>query len=302
MQRAGVDLSLMVDVECFEGLFLEVPQTPLALVDFFRNGEDHEEDQREGHAIDGSDLLGEQIGDGDQAENQGGCGQADGNFHATDLDVERELVFLVVALKAEHEHAHGLEEEAPHYAKRASLAEPIDIAAAEEDGGNLQQDDGVDDAIGGAEALVRLAEPIEQHAVFGDAVHDAVGADDGGVEGAGENEHADDDHKDVEQQLQQLRTGEVHGQSAEEVVGIQIADVTGADDHGGHHGDDAGADHCVPAHDIRGDAQILHLRIGDLAIDLREGFKSTHGEKRMAEGDNQRNDGNGRPEGTFEPT
>ena len=43
---------------------------------------DEEEDDREGHAVLGRDLLGEQVGDGHQSQNQSGEHQADGNLAA----------------------------------------------------------------------------------------------------------------------------------------------------------------------------------------------------------------------------
>ena len=44
------------------------------------------------------------------------------------------LVFLVVALEAQHQHAERLQEEAPHHAEGVSFAEQVDVAAAQENG------------------------------------------------------------------------------------------------------------------------------------------------------------------------
>ena len=79
----------------------------------------------------------------------------------------------------------------------------------------------VDDAVGGAELPVRLAEPVQQHAVFGHAVQHAVDADDRRIHRAGENQHAHDHDEDVEPQLQQRRPGQVHHQAADQVVVIR---------------------------------------------------------------------------------
>ena len=62
---------------------------------------------------------------------EGGGDQADGNFVPADLEVERELVFLVVALEAQHQHAERFQEEAPDHAERVGFAEQVDVAAAE---------------------------------------------------------------------------------------------------------------------------------------------------------------------------
>ena len=44
--------------------------------------------------------------------------------------------------------------------------------------------------LSGAEPVVRMPEPVGQHAILGDAIQHAVGADDGGVDGARQNQHA----------------------------------------------------------------------------------------------------------------
>ena len=66
----------------------------------------------------------------------------------------------------------------------------------------LQADDEVENAIGRAVARVRLEEPVGHDAVLGDAVEHAVGADDGRVDRARQDQEADDDHEGVEQQLE----------------------------------------------------------------------------------------------------
>ena len=74
----------------------------------------------------------------------------------------------------------------------------VDIAAAEQDGAELQKHHHVDDAVAGAETFVGLAEPVGQYTVFGNAVEHAVRADDGGVDRSGENQEADHHDKSAE--------------------------------------------------------------------------------------------------------
>ena len=69
-------------------------------------------------------------------------------------------------------------------------------------GDDLQRDDGVDQPRGGAEPVMRMAEPVGQDAVFGDAIEHAVGTDDGGVDGAGQQQHAHQHHHAVKRQAQ----------------------------------------------------------------------------------------------------
>ena len=148
--------------------------------------------------------------------------------------------------------------------------------------------------------LVRLAEPGHQHAIFGHPIQHAVGADDGSIHGARQNQAAHDHDENMEAQPQQIRPAEIHGQAADQVVEVLGALRIG-NDHAGEHRDHAGADHRVPADDIGGDAQILQLGIGDFAIHLRQRFKSAHRQQRVAEGDDDHHHRNLQPEGSREP-
>ena len=67
---------------------------------------------------------------------------------------------------------------------------------------------------------MRLEEPVGQHAVLGDAVEDAVGADDRRVDRAGQDQEADDDDEArCSKSLSSARADDVHGQAADQVVG-----------------------------------------------------------------------------------
>ena len=60
---------------------------------------------------------------------------------------------------------------------------------------DLQDADQVDQAVGGSKALLRMQEPWGKNAILGQAVHDAVGSNQTGVDGAGKNQKSDDDHE-----------------------------------------------------------------------------------------------------------
>ena len=175
--------------------------------------------------------------------------KADRNLDAANPDVDRELVFLIVALEAQHQHAQRIQKEAPDHAERISFAQQVNVAAAQHDGDDLQHRDQVDDPESGAELLMRLAEPVHQHAVFGHAVHHAVGADHRSIHGARQNQHAHDHHKDMKHQPQHLRPGQIHRQSAQQIVRSTCRTASG-DNHAREHGDHAGANHRVEADDI----------------------------------------------------
>ena len=143
---------------------------------------------------------------------------------------------------------------------------------------------------------VRLAEPVEQHAVLGHAVHHAVGADDGRIDRAGENQHAHDHHEDVETAAaaaygparcmarppSRLSTYSWRGLSGiimpanTVMTPVQTTAYTQT---------------MLPVI-----AQVLQLRVGDFAVHLRQRFKSAHGEQRVPEGDDDGDAPDLRPE------
>ena len=293
----GRDLRLHIQVEFFEAAFFQVNA---ALVDLFGNGENHEQRNGEANTVNGGDLFGEQVRDGHQKEDERGGGQADRNLEVPDAQIARHLVFLVVPLVAQHQHTERFQEKAPHHAERVSLAEQVHVAAAQENRHHLHAADHIDQPRARAESLVRLAEPVHQHAVLGQPVHHTVGADDRSIYRAGENQHADEHHEDMEHQAQQRRSGQVHGETAQQVVDVLPAHAV-RDDHHREHRNHTGAEHGVDAHQVAGIHQVLHLRIGNFAVDLGQGLEAAHGEQGVAEGDDDRDRADLRPDGTVEP-
>jgi hypothetical protein len=82
------------------------------------------------------------------------------------------------------------------------------LPQAENDGEQLHAHDQVDDAVAGAVAIVRLLEPTGEHAVFRHAIQNAIGAHDGSILRARQDEHAHQNHEAVKEQLQTLRSGQ----------------------------------------------------------------------------------------------
>ena len=181
-------------------------------------GEDDEHRQGEADAGNRGDLLREQVGKRHKQQGQSRDRQTDRILAPADRDVQWRLVFLVVPLEPENQHAQSLKEETPDHAERIGFAKQNDVAAAPEDRADLQESDHVDQPVARTEFAVRLSEPRSQNVVFSHAVQDAVGADHRGVDGAGKNQHTDDDDKNVKRQPQQLRAREVHGEAAEQVI------------------------------------------------------------------------------------
>ncbi len=94
-----------------------------------------------------------------------------GNLFAGNVDVERNFVFLIVPLESQSQNAERLQRETPNHAEGVSFTQQHHVAAAQDDGENLHDRDGVDDAVGGAVLFVRLARFVEKNAVFRYAVH-----------------------------------------------------------------------------------------------------------------------------------
>ncbi len=131
--------------------------------------------------------------------------------------------------------------------------------------------------------LVRLPEPRHQYPVFGETIEITVCSDDRCVDSARKNQNSDNDHKDMEGQSQHLRTSQMHGETAEQVVHILRPDGI-RNNHRGQQSNDASRNHGVNANDVRGDLEVLQLRRRNLTIDLSQRFKSAHCENRVAEG------------------
>ena len=94
-----------------------------------------------------------------------------------DMEIERKLVLLIVTLEAERQDAKPLQKEAPDDAESIRFTEQIHVAAAEDNCRHLQDGDEIDDPVGGAEAVMRLAEPVEKYTVFRHPVQHTVRAD-----------------------------------------------------------------------------------------------------------------------------
>src|ERR1051326_1547608 len=130
VQARSVDLRLMLEIELLESFLLQMQCSTPAGGDVFRNCKQDEQRHSKSNAVDGRVLFRKQIRDGHHGENQSGNAKADGDLDAGDPDIERELVFLIVPLIAQREHAQRFQEEAPDHAKGVGLAKQISVAEA----------------------------------------------------------------------------------------------------------------------------------------------------------------------------
>src|SRR6476646_7000873 len=154
-----------------------------------RNRKHDEKEDGEGDAGNGGFLLSEQIDDRDAKKHQRDQSQANRNLDAKDLEVKRDTVLAVARVRvAQDEDGEPLHRETPDHAEGIQVGKKSDVAAADDDGDDLQGGNNVNDAIGSPEAPVRLAEPAGKNTVFRYAVEHAVGAHDRGVHGASEDQ------------------------------------------------------------------------------------------------------------------
>src|SRR5262249_494911 len=100
---------------------------------------------------------------------------AQGNFVSRNVQVGRHLPpALALIFEPQHEHRETVEGETPDHAERVGFAENVYVAATGENGEELEQHHQVDDAMRGAESRMRMAEPLGEHSIFGDAIQHAV--------------------------------------------------------------------------------------------------------------------------------
>ncbi len=87
------------------------------------------------------------------------------------------LILLIAALEPQCQHPQRLHSEAPDHTKCIGFTEKVNVSPAQHNGQDLKQSNDVDDAVSSAELRMRFPEPLQQHAIFSDAIQDAIGAD-----------------------------------------------------------------------------------------------------------------------------
>ena len=258
-------------------------------VDLFRDLEHHEQRERETDARDGRDLLGEKVDDRGREQNYKRQREAQRKILAAGAEpgqVQRHPPHaMVLVLIAQDQHRQRFENEAPDDAEGVRLAQHEHVAAREHDSGDLQHRDHVHDAIVGAVLFVRVTEPVQQHAVFRDAGQHAGRADDRGVDGAGEDQEADEHHERAQRDPRPQRPNHEHREPADQVVAVVRHAHAVRNDHHREERDQRGQQQAVDENDHAGAQQILELGRLDLAIDLGQRFLARHREDRMAERD-----------------
>ena len=193
----------------------------LLVGDLFGNFEHGKEHEGESDAGNGRDFFGKEVDQAQRKQRERDHGQAEGNFSVADHEIQGNAIFAFTRLfVAKHENGQAFHGEAPHHAEGVGFTQDENVTAAEDDGKDLKQHHRIDDAVGSAETAMRAAEPLGQDSVFGDAVENAVGSDDGGVDGAGQHEEADYDDEGAEGEAEAEGADQIHGQTADGILGV----------------------------------------------------------------------------------
>src|SRR5260370_4313523 len=122
----------------------------------------------------GGDGLGEQVHHGDQKQYPGDQPEPHGNLHATETEIQRNLKFALARTAiAENEDPEPVHPEPPHPTESVEVRKKGDVAAADDDGDNLECHDGINDAIARPEPAVRLTETRAAHAAVRNAIKHA---------------------------------------------------------------------------------------------------------------------------------
>src|SRR5580704_11899706 len=135
------------------------------------NRENDKEQNGKGSARHGGHRLGEKIDNSDEKQRQRDQAESYRNLHTPNIEIKWHLEFAHPRPGvSKHEHRQAVHREAPDDAEGVEVCKKSDIAAADKNGDNLQQDDDIDDAVASAESGVRLPEPGAENAVLGNAV------------------------------------------------------------------------------------------------------------------------------------
>ena len=185
----------------------------------------------------------------------------------------------------QHQHRRGLEHEAPDHAECVCLAQHVHVAARQHDGRDLQNRDQIDDAIVGAVATMRMAEPIEQHAVLGDTSEHAGRTHDRGVNGARENQKPHEHYECAQRRPEPQRPDHIHRKPADQVIAVLRHPHVVGNDHHRKERDQRSQQQRVDENHQPGAEQILELGRFDFPIDLGQRFLTRHRENRMPKSD-----------------
>ena len=246
-----------------------------------KNGKEHDTER---YAANRGLILSKKIDD--RSNEQHGTDENDTERQLTAIpkrNVQRNFPFAFFRLGiAEYQDGERHQGKAPDDTERIEPGESKHVAASKNDGEELHSYHKVDDAVAGTEAWMRLLKSIREHAVFGYAVQNSICTDDGSILCAGKNEHSNQNHKGVKDQLGPCWAPQMHGNAADQIAEVLGPDLVGNDHHREKRGQ-GGKQKGVNSNDNRGFLQILQLGMSNLAIHLSERFLAAHSQHRVSE-------------------
>src|SRR6267154_6486100 len=152
------------------------------------NGEHDVQDYRKDAAGHGGYRLGKQVRYRDQEQRERNQSEAHRNLHAAEIKIERNLELALARSRiTQDQHRQAIHREAPDHSEGIQVREESNIAAADQNGENLQAYDDVDNPVAGPKARMRLPEPFRQHAIFRNTIQNSIGTADCGVDRSGEH-------------------------------------------------------------------------------------------------------------------
>src|SRR6266496_2008488 len=200
-------------------LMLFAAQPNLVIV--FRKGKYHKKRGGKGNTAQSGDFLGEEIQQGGYEQNQEDDPESDRHFHVADPNIQGHLEFPRVSVfESQHHHGQGLEDKAPDNAESVCFPKNDHVAATDDNGEQLKEQNQEKDPISRAVARMRAKEPVGQHPVFRYAVQHTVRSNQGRVDGSRQNQETDHYHEGFQRQLDGGRPQDVARQSTDEVGGI----------------------------------------------------------------------------------
>src|SRR5258708_428365 len=146
------------------------------------NGEHDVQDHRKDAAGHGGYRFGEQVRYRDQEQRERNQSQTHRNLHAAEIKIEGNLELALARPRiTQDQYRQAIHRETPDHSEGIQVREEGDIAAADQNGENLQAYDDVDNPVAGSKARMRLPDPFRQHAIFRNTLWHSIVTDVCGV-------------------------------------------------------------------------------------------------------------------------
>src|SRR5262249_1728111 len=224
------------------------------------------------------DLFRQKINDAQSDKSERDESEPERNFDLADLDIERYTEFAFAAMGiAKYEYRQSFCREAPHYAECISFAEHKDVSAAEQDCRDLQDHNQIQDAMRRTKLSLRVPEPLGQNAVLRNSIQHSIRTDNGGINSACKHQCSNHGHKAAKGNPGPQGSDKIHSKTTDRVV-LKCRAYRIRDNHHDEESHAGGENQAIGENDESGLLEILEFRMFDLAVNLRHGLFTAHGE------------------------